>query len=282
VHHRGRPRSAFYDARVPPKLGTLGGPGTFAAQATAALQQRHPELAGDVAYFPDVDAVIDAVSTNAVPCVMLSAQTQRAPLGPDIMSWFNRPARRLYVNGEVVLPYGCLLLGRSGTTLDRVGRVLGHGSLRQCTTWLDEHLPGIERVVHAGSSQDAAREVAAGDGTLAVVATATTADSFGLATLADGIDGGAAAVWWLIANKLAVDDRPDRIVVAGTVDGGALGDLVVELVQAGWRVRECHTAPTGARMFEWHTVAVLTGSGMAAPPSLSRFDGARLVGAFRA
>jgi prephenate dehydratase len=247
------------------------------------MRETHPEFTGDTRYFSNVEAVWEGLLAGSVSGVVLGGDTQHT-------GFVDEHVQRLVAGGicvldEVVLSYGCCLLVKHGTTLDDVKVVLGHGSLRQCTGWLDHNLPGAERVVHPGSSVMAAAEVARADGTLAVVGSVVTADSTGLEVLARGIDDGATAAWWLFGTTLAKTEAYTTCIVAGTFDGsGNLGRLVSTFVEEGWKLRSTCVKPTTRALFEVDVVAVFIGepasSTLTTPEAMAATESARVVGAF--
>jgi prephenate dehydratase len=81
---------------------------------------------------------------------------------------------------EVIVPYSCRLMVKRGTEMREIHKVMGHGSLHQCSRFLDEQLVGIPRLVHAENSMAAAHEVAAGGRALDVVRTETAGRLVGL------------------------------------------------------------------------------------------------------
>jgi prephenate dehydratase len=263
-------------------LATLGGPGTFAGQGTAALRDRDPRYAdAPVTYFETIDDVWAALFEGSADEVVLGADTQRTGMAPDVIRWLAEREPPLHVNAEVVVPYGCLLLAKPGTELGHITRVLGHGSIQQCGAFLDANLPDASREIHRGNSMEAAKEVVAGDGTLAVVASRTTLELVpGLVVLRDGIDGNAAAAWWAIGATPRFATTADVAVLSGTLGAGA-GAVLADLTDGGWSLRSVHSMPTGRRLFEQSAVVVLTGDGLR-PPTIDPASGLRLTGAFPA
>ncbi len=91
-------------------------------------------------------------------------------------------ATPLRVLGEVSVPVNHNLLTRSGS-MDGVRRICAHSqALAQCTGWLNQHWPAIEREPVA-SNAEAAR-IAADDGAVAAVAGERAAQRYGLHVVA--------------------------------------------------------------------------------------------------
>ena len=267
------------------RIAVLGGPGTFSHQATQRLLGLYPEYAGEPDYYPSVPELWQTLTDGSSDGIIVMEQTSR-------LGWSEANARMappdsgLHVAAMAPVPFGCSLLVKEGTALSDIVTIYGHDSLRQCRRWLDENAPGIPAVVHAQNSVVAAREVAGGDGTLAVVATMLTGEIAGLVPLAQGIDDGAAASWWLITREPRFDPSPGQLVV--TLRGGrddALGRLVAALAGAGFALQRVYSQATGNALYELDSVLALAGSGGLADVQAAvgtAGGAARLAGAFPA
>jgi prephenate dehydratase len=97
------------------------------------------------------------------------------------------PGSGLYVIGEHFVRVGIALLGVAGATIDGVTEALSHTVLLgQCRGFLERH--GIARVA-VGDTAGAAKQVAAeGNPARAALASALTAELYGLTILAGGIE----------------------------------------------------------------------------------------------
>lgn len=265
------------------QVGTLGGPGTFAHQATEHMRKLYPEL-GDVTYFPSMEDVWDALESRKVDVIVSTEQTSRLGFS-EADRRVALPDSQIYVYAEAVVPYGCALLVKPGTRLQDLRAVYGHGSLRQCKAWLDANLPNVPTAVHEKNSVEAAKEVAAGDGTTAVVGTLLTAEMTGLVPLARDIDDGASGNWWALSLTPHFSERPDRLLVAGRFRGdGDLGDATTGLAKLGYRLRTAYAQPTGKALFEYDYLLSFLGQGelAAVQQELARIGSARLVAAYEA
>ena len=259
---------------------TLGGPGTFAGQATRAFLARMPGL-GPVEYLSTMDEIWAAVSAGAVDSAVLTSETTSTGL-EEIARHLLGAEPGLYVNGEVLVPYHCMLLGRPGTSLDRIRLVLGHGSLVHCRGFLAERLPRATVRMHEANSLAAAAEVLAGDGDVAVVGTLLSAETNGLAVLARDIDRGSVGAWWIMSRELRVSPRPDVLVVAvSSADQGALGDLLDRARRVGLTLRGLAAAGAGC-LFRYDYLVVLSNQNPSISPrgALAGLTGSRLIGAF--
>jgi len=261
-------------------VATLGGPGTFAGQATAALAARMPEL-GPIRYLSGMDEIWAAVSAGVVDSVVLTSETSNTGL-EEIARYLVAQQAALHVNGEIVVPYRCMLLGQPGTRLDRIRLVLGHGSLVHCREFLAQRLPQAEVRMHDQNSLAAAAEVLAGNGDLAVVGTLSSAETNGLAVLERDIDRGSVGAWWLLSRELRISPRPDVLLVgirSGT--GAALDDLTGRVREAGMALRGI-AAVAGKGIFRYdYLVAIWSMNSSASPHEVvAGLTGGRLIGAF--
>jgi chorismate mutase/prephenate dehydratase len=92
----------------------------------------------------------------------------------------------LRICAEMSLPVRHHLLVRPGGALDQVMRVVAHPqALAQCRAWLAEHLPGVP--TETESSNARAAERARAEAGVAAIAGAAAAETYGLITLAEGI-----------------------------------------------------------------------------------------------
>jgi prephenate dehydratase len=265
-------------------VATLGGPGTFAGQATEAFRQQMPGL-GAIEYLPSVDEIWAAGSSGAVDSIVLTSETSNTGLR-EIAEHLLTTDAGLHVNGEILVPYHCMLLGKPGTRLEQIRLVLGHGSLVHCRRYLSEHLPQAEVRVHEKNSLAAAAEVLAADGDIAVVGTALSAEANGLAVLEREVDLGSVGAWWIMSRELRVSPRPDVILIAvSSVSGGAIGDLLAQAQAAGLTVRGIAAVGAGTLFGYDYLVAFRAGdafraAGAPAADQLAGLAGCRLVGAF--
>jgi prephenate dehydratase len=261
-------------------VATLGGPGTFAGQATQAFLARDHTL-GSVQYLPTMDEIWAAASSGAVDSAVLTSETTNTGL-QEIAERLLAKETGLYVNGEVLVPYHCLLLGKPGTRVDQVRLVLGHGSLVHCRRYLGKHLPQAEVRMHEKNSLAAAAEVLAGDGGIAVVGTALSAQANGLAVLARDVDLGSVGAWWIMSRQLRVSPRPDVVLVAASsTSPAALTGLLIQAQDAGLTLRGAAAVPAGSLFGYDYLVAFrAAGAPASAAEELGRRAGCRLLGAF--
>jgi prephenate dehydratase len=262
------------------QVGTLGGLATFAGQATEIVVNRFEDI-GSTRYFSTVDLVWDAVDSGDVDCAVLTSETTHTGLG-EIAAKMLDPERPFYVDGEVITPYHCTLLGKPGASLDQLRLVLGHGSLVQCRSYFAEELPGVEVRIHHQNSLAAAAEVLEGDGTTAVVGTRLSGEQHRLSVLAPDVDRGSQGAWWLLSRELHVARRPDVLVAAArSEDHGVVRRVLDSMNTFGFALRSMAAINEGA-LFGDAYLMVFTGEPLAVPAGrvLAEVPDTWLVGAF--
>jgi len=241
-----------------------------------------PEL-GPVQYLATMDEIWASVSSGTVDSAVLTSETTNTGLEAIAGHLLApRTGANLYVNGEILVPYHCMLLGKPGTTLDRVRLVLGHGSLVHCQGFLAEQLPQAEVRMHDQNSLAAAAEVLDGDGRTAVVGTLLSAETNGLAVLERDIDRGSLGAWWIMSCELRVSRRPDVLVVGvSSAVEGALGDLLGKMHGFGMTLRGI-AAVGGGSIFRYDYLVVFWSKRPSMSPheALAGLTGCRLIGAF--
>jgi prephenate dehydratase len=267
------------------KLGALGGPSTFGAQAAQRLAELYPEFT-EIVYFPTAEESMDWDSPNAPDAACAPEQMRWTGFHPGIHGYVSPPDSNTYVIAEVTHAYHCSLLGKPGFRLSDVREVQGHtGSITQSAAWLRENLPQARINVVDTSSHGAAQAVVASDGSLASVGTPEMARQWGLEMLATDIDGGSVANYWALSSRPLFSLSPTRVLVAGRFGAdGTLTDVVLGLAQAGYRLHTVSTSPSHQQLYEYDYVLRFVGAGSlaAVQAALARTPAARLAGAYEA
>lgn len=257
------------------RIGALGGPTTFAGQAAERFRDR-----GELSYFATAQKEWQALQQGAIDAFVMLAESSTTGAA-DLARRAASPDFPYFVLAEAQVPYGCLLLAKAES--GPVRRILGHGSVSQCRAYLDAHYPGIEIEVEQTSSLAAAETVLHGDGSLALVGTASTAEQFGFEVLARDIDAGATGNYCLIGREAAFADQPRTVIVSGRFDGGVeLGYAIALLGDAGFSLRTISTWATGSALFAYDYLLAFQGQGgrEAVQPIIASAPALRLVGAF--
>jgi chorismate mutase/prephenate dehydratase len=172
--------SASRSLEEPIRVAYLGPEGTFSHQAA---REHFGALAGlrGVPTIPDVFAAVESgrVELGIVPVENTTEGVVTQTL--DTLAEHDVP-----VCAEHVLRVSNALLSRSGR-LEDVRRVISHPQpLAQCRRWLDQQLPGVERVETASTA--AAAQRAAEEPESAAIGSLLSAEVYELAVIAPGIE----------------------------------------------------------------------------------------------
>jgi chorismate mutase / prephenate dehydratase len=161
----------------------------------------------------------------------------------------------LKICGEVELRIHQHLMGLMHG-LDRIVRVCSHQqSLAQCRQWLDEHLPGVERVPVA-SNAEAARRARDEDGTAAIAGQAA-AEVYNLSVIVPEIEDRPdnTTRFLVIGRKLfnaSGKDKTTLLVSAGdTQSPGALHRLLGPLAQNNISMTRIESRPSQRRKWDY-------------------------------
>jgi prephenate dehydratase len=265
------------------KLGSLGGPQTFGAQASKAMMQRFPEFA-EIVYYPTADAAREAVVRGEVDALCAPEQMVNTGFHPGIQSWVAVPDSPLHIAAESTHVYHCTLLGKPGATLADVRKVIGHtGSVTQSRSWLEANLPNAEIEIIHTNSMYAGQSILESDGSIASVGTPELGRELGLTALAKDIDGGSVGNYWALCREPLFSDKPTRVVVAGRfADDGQLSRLIGALEQVGYLLQTISSATSGKALYQYDYVLRFRGEGKLeeVQSTLAPFKSARLAGAF--
>lgn len=261
-------------------LGTLGSAATFAGEATAAMLRRHPQY-GDVRYFESMEALWSALETGAVDAIVIGIE--RTGLDHE-----GQPIAQhgYHVHDQLYLPIRCNLYVKPGTRAADVKSIGGHGSILQCKRYLDANFPGVPRVVHAGNSVSAARDMLAGDGSVAVVGSRSVPQLVpGVEVLAEEIGDGAVSGWWLIARDEKPSWLPSTVLVTGTFGpDGELGKVARALDGVGLRLTTAASFAVPDKVSTYLYLLTFTGEPVDIDKvrrALSACPSARLAGALQ-
>jgi prephenate dehydratase len=259
-------------------IGTLGSAATFAGEATRSMRALYPEF-GEPAYFPSMDACWDALAGGKVDAVVLGAERTGQPHGCHAVI-----TRGFYVFGEHALPLDCNLYVKPGARKEAIRLITGHGSVFQCTAWLDREFPGVPRQQHGLNSVEAAKAMMAGDGSMAVVGSRSLPQLVpGLETRASKIDDGAVASWWAVSKTPRYSDTPDRVVIASRCGAdGQLGRLIAAVGATGFvlRTSAAFAVNHGVSVYDYLLSFGGTGRLKDLEKAIAGFANTRLAGAY--
>jgi len=259
-------------------IGTLGSAATFAGEATSSMRELYPEF-GEPVYFPSMDACWQELQRGTVDAVIIGAERTGQPhQGEPVLT------QGYYVIGELSQPLKCNLYIKPGAAKSRIRKITGHGSVFQCTAYLDREFPGIPREAHGLNSVEAAKAVMAGDGTLAVVGSRSLPRVVsGLEEIGKDIDDGAIASWWAVAKQSLFSDAPDVLVIESRCGpDGQLGRLIGTVADAGYLLQIAASFPvnTGVSVYDYLLTFGGKGTRSSVEKAVARFSGTRLAGAF--
>ena len=258
--------------------GTLGSAATFAGEATSRMRELYPEF-GEPVYFPSMEACWQELQRGTVDAVIIGVERTGQPHhgGPLI-------AHGCYVIAELSQPLQCSLYIKPGASKSRIRRITGHGSVFQCTAYLDREFPGVPREAHGLNSVEAAKAVMAGDGTMAVVGTSSLPRVVsGLEAIGTMIDDGAIASWWAVAKRPRFSDAPDALVIESRCGpDGQLGRLIGAIADTGYLLQTTAAFPvnTGVSVYDYLLTFGGKGTRSRVEKVIARFSSTRLAGAF--
>lgn len=258
--------SACLAQEEPLKVAFLGPEGTFSQQAVLK-HFGHSVRALPLAEISEVFAEVQAghADFGVVPIENSTEGTVNHTLDMFLTS-------PLKICGEVELRIHQHLMGKM-VALPGIVRVCSHQqSLAQCRQWLDEHLPGIERVA-ASSNAEAARRARDEDGT-AAIAGQTAAEVYGLNVIAPEIeDRPDNTTRFLVIGRKLFDasghDKTTLLFSAGdTQSPGTLHRLLEPLARNQISMTRIESRPS--RKHKWDYVFFIDVQGHANEPPLKQ------------
>ncbi len=157
------------------------------------------------------------------------------------------------ISGEVLVPVEHCLMNLSGQT-DTIERVGAHPqALAQCAGWLDQNLPGVQRVPM--SSNAAASRDAAQDPGLAAIAGASAAARYGLKLVRQGIqdDPGNRTRFAVIGEYVCGPSGQDQtsLILSVPDEAGAVHKLIEPLARHGVSMKRFESRPAKQRGWEY-------------------------------
>lgn len=177
------PPEADAEIEAATTVAYLGPAGTYTEEAAKLFFDVGDELMPQATVAEALTLVTDGTAAYAVI-------PQENALGGPVTDYIDAllGTDGVSVVGEVVLPIRQTLMGKPGTDLAQVKRVLSHKQgLAQSAEWLSEHLPDAKRE-EAASTAAAAQTVAEGsDSTTVAIAAPGAAELYGLEVLQDNV-----------------------------------------------------------------------------------------------
>ncbi len=226
------------------RVANLGPPGTFSEEAVALCDLAR---GGEAVPYPTFADAYHALRQGEVDGALLPIENSiEGSVGATLDLLVHEPGP--LIRREVVLPVRQHLLGRSGTRIEQIRRVLSHPQpLGQCSRFLRERLPGVA-LEPSHSTADAARKVAAGEPDAAAIGSRAAAERYGLAVLAESIQDvdENATRFVLLAQADEAPTGCDRTSIAFTLDRdrpGGLYEVLGELARRGINLSKVESRP---------------------------------------
>ena len=241
--------SACLAQQEPLKVAFLGPEGTFTQSAVYA----HFGHSVRALPLPSIDEVFHEVeaATADFGIVPIENSTE-GTVNNTLDRFLNSP---LKICGEVELRIHQFLMGNM-ESLDRIERICSHQqSLAQCRSWLDEHLPDVERVA-VSSNAEAARRARDEKGT-AAIAGQTAAEVYGLRVLAAEVEDRPdnTTRFFVLGRKLFKPSGADRttllVSVSNTDAPGALFRLLEPLSRYNVSMTRIESRPSHRRKWDY-------------------------------
>jgi chorismate mutase/prephenate dehydratase len=230
------------------RVGYFGPEGTFTHQAA---RQNFGQLA-DLASCGSIADVFSALERGRIDLGVVPVENTTEGV---VTQTFDALAEHdVSICGEVILRISQQLLSRSGR-LDEVRRVISHPQpLAQCRLWLDQHLPGIERIEAASTAVAAQR--AAEDGSLAAIGSAIAGEVYGLRTVEPAIEDRRDnttrfAVLGRLAPPPSGNDSTCLLFTIRKDEAGALHRLLAPFAEQGLNLTSIQLRPIKGKPWEY-------------------------------
>lgn len=258
--------SACLAQQEPLKVAFLGPEGTF----TQAAVLKHFGHSVRALPLPSIDEVFHEVEAGAADFGVVPIENSTEGTVNNTLDMFITSP--LKICGEIELRIHQYLMGRMDS-LKRIDRICSHQqSLAQCRAWLEEHLPGVERVP-VSSNAEGARRARDEKGT-AAIAGQTAAEVYGLNVLVAEIeDRPDNTTRFLVVGRRLFQpsgkDRTTLLVTGGhTESPGALYDLLAPFAKHKINLTRIESRPS--RRKKWDYVFFLDAEGHADDERLSK------------
>ncbi|MPZ73774.1 MAG: prephenate dehydratase [Nitriliruptorales bacterium] len=233
------------------RVAFLGPDGTFTSQAAVRAA---PD--GDLVPKATISDVIAAVRDGDVPLGVVPMENSiEGSVNVTLDDLAFGPAGA-YIRAEITIPIAMNLLAKTGSALEDITTVRSQPhALAQCRRWLSDHLPTAE-LQAATSTAEAAREAAAGDGSVAALGPAVAAERFGLEVRAADVhdhDGNTTRFVVLSASMAARTgaDKTSIVVFFGEDRPGLLLRILDEFALRGINLTKIESRPTKQALGEY-------------------------------
>jgi chorismate mutase / prephenate dehydratase len=251
--------SACRALETPTRVAYLGPAGTFSEQAALGF------FGSSIVKLPcaNFDEVLHNTVTGAADFGVVPVENSTEGVVTRSLDLFLTTP--LFIIGETSLVVRHNLLRRTDS-LEGIEAVCAHPqALAQCHGWLSTHLPHVERRPVSSNAEGA--RLAAGDGSVAGIASERAASEFGLHVLAPAIQDEAHN-----RTRFAVLAHPDRhpqpkasghdctsLVVSVANKPGAVHDMLVPLKRHGVSMSRFESRPARSGQWEYYFYIDLQG-----------------------
>jgi chorismate mutase/prephenate dehydratase len=217
--------SACLAQQEPLKVAFLGPEGTF-TQTAVLTHFGHSVRALPL---PSVDEVFHEVESGAVDFGVVAIENSTEGMVINTLDRFLNSSARIC--GEIELRIHHFLMGRM-QSLEGIRRICSHQqALAQCRLWLDENLPGVERVA-VTSNAEGARRARDEQGT-AAIAGQTAAEVYGLGILAPQIEDRQdnTTRFFVLGRKVFEPSGQDRTTLLVSIGESTSAGTLVKLLE---------------------------------------------------
>lgn len=178
---------------------------------------------------------------------------------------------RLHITGEVVSSIEHCLLALPGVALDDIRVVISHPqALAQCQAFFSQH-PHLTARPEVDTAGSARRVAQSGDRTLAAIASAAAAKTYGLAILAQGIQSASGNATRFVEIGLRPAPVPDSgraktsLLLALADRPGALGEVLTRFAKHGLSLTKLESRPIPHAPFTYRFYIDVMGHAASAP-----------------
>jgi chorismate mutase/prephenate dehydratase len=178
---------------------------------------------------------------------------------------------RLHITGEVVASIEHCLLALPGVKLDDIRIVISHPqALAQCQAFFAQH-PHLAPKPELDTAGSARRVAQTGDRTLAAIASAAAAKTYGLAILAEGIQTSAGNATRFVEIGLRPAPVPEdaraktSLLIALSDRPGALGEVLMRFAAQGLSLTKLESRPIPHAPFTYRFYVDVLGHVASAP-----------------
>ena len=232
------------------RVAYLGPQGTFSEQAV----RRHFGQSVQALPVPSIDEVFRSAESAAAQFAVVPAENSTDGVVGRTLDLLLTTSLRIC--GEVDLRVRQNLLAKV-KSIKQIKRVYSHAqSLAQCNGWLNQNLPGVERV-QASSNAEAARRAAREKGAAAIAGEAAAA-LYGLKLLGSGIeDDPNNTTRFLVLGQVepgATGKDRTSLVMSAENKPGAVHALLTPIAANGVSMSRIESRPAKARSARWEYV----------------------------